>query len=173
MTINESSKNWYTIRSKPNKEFALERELIARNFNVMFPQLFVKPVNPRSRKIVPYFPGYMFIHVNLEKTGIRPLNRIPQSIGLVMFDDYVPVVSEQLIVQLENKLRAIAEAGGVFFENLHPGDPIEIVSGAFAGYQGIFEERLSGADRVRILLKMLADRYIPMEIDPSAILKID
>ena len=173
MTITENNRKWYTIRSKPNKEFALERELIARNFNVMFPQLYVNPVNPRSRKVVPYFPGYMFIHVDLAKTGIRPLNRIPQSIGLVMFDDYVPIVSDQIIVQLENKMRAIAEAGGIVFENLHPGDPVEIVSGVFTGYQGIFEERLSGADRVRILLKMLADRYIPMEIEPGAILKID
>lgn len=173
MTVKENNKHWYAIRSKPNKEFALERELIARNFNVMFPQLYVNPVNPRSRKIVPYFPGYMFIHINLEKTGIRPLNRIPQSIGLVMFDDYVPTVSEQLIQQIEKKLRAIAEAGGVIFENLHHGDPVEIVSGSFTGYQGIFEERLSGIDRVRILLKMLSDRYIPMEIEVGAILKLD
>jgi len=171
MTVKEPNKHWYTIRSKPNKEFALERELIARNFNVMFPQLYVNPVNPRSRKVIPYFPGYMFIHVELAKTGIRPLNRIPQSIGLVMFDDYVPTVSEHLIQQIEKKLRAIAEAGGVIFENLRPGDPVEIVSGAFSGYQGIFEERLSGADRVRILLKMLSDRYIPMEIEAGAILK--
>jgi len=41
---------------------------------------------------------------------------------------------------------------------------VEISHGVFAGYEGIFEERLKGDERVRVLLKMLSDRYVPAEV---------
>jgi transcriptional antiterminator RfaH len=162
---------WYAIRSKANKEGPLYRELLARDYQVFFPQLQVNPVNPRSRKLVPYFPGYMFVHVNLEISGTAPLNRIPDAIGLVMFDDYVPPVAESLLRQIDRKLAAIAEAGGQTFFEIHPGDSIEITGGAFAGYEAVFEERLQGEERVRILLKMLSDRYVPTIIHAGLVKK--
>ena len=171
MTDIENQKKWYTLRSKPNKEFSLERELIACDFKFYFPQLRVNPVNPRSRKVVPYFPGYLFINVDLQETGTRPLNRIPQSIGLIMFGDYVPPVSELLLRKIDRKLQSISNAGGLVFETLQNGDPVDIVSGAFEGYEAIFEERISGDDRVRVLLKMLSDRFVPVELEAGAIFK--
>ena len=110
-------------------------------------------------------------NVDLNKTGTRPLNRIPQSIGLVMFGDYVPPVSELLLRKIDRKLQSISNAGGLVFETLQNGDPVDIISGAFEGYQAIFEERISGDDRVRVLLKMLSDRYVPVELEAGAIFK--
>ncbi len=170
---NNETKAWYTIRSKPHKERSLYGELRARDIETFYPQLQVNPVNPRARKRVPYFPGYMFIHVNLEETGIRMMNRIPYSIGLVMFDEYAPPVPEALLHQIDQKLIAISEAGGETFFAIQPGDPVTLVDGAFEGYEAIFEERLKGSDRVRILIKMLSDRYIAAEVNAGNIKKID
>ncbi|NSW52316.1 MAG: hypothetical protein HPY85_07420 [Anaerolineae bacterium] len=172
-TVTEDQKQWYAIRSKPNKESCLYRELLSRNFDVYYPQLRVNPVNPRSRKLVPYFPGYMFIKANLAETGTRPLNRIPDSIGLVMFGEYVPPVSETLLKKIDRKLADISAAGGQTFFAINPGDTVEITSGAFAGYEAVFEERLQGEERVRVLLKMLSDRYVPMEIQAGMVKKRD
>ena len=67
------SELWYALRSKPNKEEALWRELTARSYEVFYPQLHVQPVNPRSRKVLPYFPGYLFINIDLLAVGYSAL----------------------------------------------------------------------------------------------------
>jgi transcriptional antiterminator RfaH len=162
---------WYALRSKPNKEAMLERELISRDIEVYFPRLRVNPVNPRSRKWVPYFPGYLFVKVDLAAIGINSLNRVPNANKLVMFDDYAPPVSEVLLGRIDAKLAAIAEAGGQSFFDIQPGEMVEISHGVFAGYEGIFEERLKGDERVRVLLKMLSDRYVPVEVDAGWVTK--
>jgi transcription antitermination factor NusG len=166
-------KAWYAIRSKPHKEKSLYGELLSRGIETFYPQLRVNPVNPRARKWVPYFPGYLFVHVDLEKTGLRPMNRIPYSIGLVMFNDHAPTVPEALLHKIDQKLHAISEAGGETFFDIQPGDTVKLVNGGFAGYEAIFEERLNGGDRVRILIKMLSDRYVPAEVDAGMIKKQD
>ena len=60
---------WYVLRSKPHKESMLFGQLKAYGIETYFPVLRVKPVNPRSRKERPYFPGYLFVHVDLAETG--------------------------------------------------------------------------------------------------------
>lgn len=172
-TSQDSGLEWYVIRSKPHKEVSLYGELLARGIPTFYPQLRVNPVNPRSRKWVPYFPGYMFVQVNLEETGIRPMNRIPYSIGLVMFNEHVPTVPEPLLRKIDQKLHAITEAGGETFFDIQPGDTVKLINGSFAGYKAIFEERLNGSDRVRILIKMLTGRFVSAEIDAGMIEKAE
>ena len=38
----------------------------SQDYEVFYPCLRIHPVNPRSRKIVPYFPGYLFVEADLE-----------------------------------------------------------------------------------------------------------
>ena len=77
---------WYVVRSKPNKEMALWRELTARGLECFYPQLRVRPVNPRSRRIRSYFPGYLFLHTDIEQIGVSTLQWMPFSSGVVSFD---------------------------------------------------------------------------------------
>jgi transcription antitermination factor NusG len=48
---------------------------------------------------------------------------------------------------------------------------VAIHAGPFAGYEAIFDLRLSGSDRVRVLLKMLNNRNLPVELDSKQIEK--
>jgi len=70
---------WYALRSKPNKEEALWREAAARGHEVFYPQMRVQPKNPRARKIRPYFPGYLFVQLDLHQSG----QFIPSTLPLV------------------------------------------------------------------------------------------
>ena len=45
------------------------------------------------------------------------------------------------------------------------GDAVTIKSGPFAGYTAIFDARLNGGDRVRVLLDMLSDRQVLVDLD--------
>ena len=163
--------SWYALRSKPRKEEALWGQLLAGEIETFYPRLRVRPVNPRSRKVVPYFPGYMFVNADLEDVGASTFNYMPFSIGLVSFGGEPAPVSETLIRDLTRRLHEIVDAGGVLFDGLSPGDPVWIREGPFAGYKALFDVRLSGKDRVRVLLQMLNERAVLVELEASWIEK--
>ena len=59
--------------------------------------------------------------------------------------------------------------GGEFDAKLKQGDRVIIQSGPFEEYQAIFDTRLPGTTRVRVLLKMLNQRILPVELDETQI----
>lgn len=163
------SEQWYALRSKPNKEEALWREATARGFEIFFPQIRVKPVNPRARKIKAYFPGYMFVQVDLPRVGHSSIAWMPYSVGLVSFGDEPAPVPEGLIVALRRRLEQINAAGVDVLEGLRQGDGVVIQEGPFAGYEAIFDARLSGSERVRVLLQLLKGHQMPLVLSPEQI----
>jgi transcription antitermination factor NusG len=46
-----------------------------------------------------------------------------------------------------------------------------IQDGPFAGYEAIFDVRLPGKERVRVLLQMLTRRSVPLELSAGQIQK--
>lgn len=163
---------WYTLRSKPRKERALYRYITAEDVDCFYPRLRVEPVNPRSRKVRPYFPGYMFVQIDLGELGQNCFRWLPHSLGLVRFGNIPAVVPENLIHGIRRTLAEINQAGGEELYGLQPGDHVRIEDGPFAGYRGVFDARLSGSDRVRILLSMLqSSREIPVELKAGQIKK--
>lgn len=163
------SYQWYTLRSKPRKEEILWKQLHSLNFEVFFPRLKVQPVNPRARKLKPYFPGYMFVYVDLEEVGLSTFQWMPHAIGLVSFDGEPASVPENLIHAIRKRVEQIAAAGGEIFHGLKPGDQIRISDGPFVGYEAIFDTRLPGSERVRVLIQMLSDRRLAVEMDAGQI----
>ncbi|MCS6907495.1 MAG: transcription termination/antitermination NusG family protein [Anaerolineales bacterium] len=157
---------WYALRSKPRKEEIVYRQILNENIEVYYPRIRVYPINPRAKKIQPYFPGYMFVHVDLEVVGLSFFQWMPHTMGLVCFGEEAAIVPEHLIAELRKRVREIADAGGEFFDGLKPGDPVYIRQGPFAGYEAIFDTRIPGSERVRVLLKWLSDqRQVPIELD--------
>ena len=158
---------WYVLRSKPNKEELLWEQLNIRKVETFYPRIRVQPVNPRARKVKPYFPGYVFVHVDLEQMGLSALQWMPGATGFVSFDHQPSVVPEGLVQAIQKKVDAINAAGGEIFVDLEAGDRVEITSGPFAGYEAIFDSRLPGRERVRVLLQLLQGRSAKMEIHPG------
>lgn len=155
---------WYALRSKPRKEDVLWKQLLAQEIEVFYPRIRVHPVNPRARRLRPYFPGYMFVQVDLDDVGLSTFKWMPHAIGLVSFDGEPATVPDNLIHAIRKRVNEIAEAGGEFYNGLKPGDPVRISSGPFAGYEAIFDARLPGSERVRVLIQMLSDRSVPVEL---------
>lgn len=156
--------SWYAYQSKPNKEEALCEQLRSREIETYYPWIRVNPVNPRSRKSRPYFPGYVFIRVDLAKIGISALQFMPFARGLVSFDHEPAVVPEHLLAAIRKRVDEVNAAGGMEFEGLVEGAPLYIAEGPFRGYEGIFDARLPGSERVRVLIQLLSKRYIPVEM---------
>jgi transcription antitermination factor NusG len=165
---------WYVLRSKPNKEAALWREALARKLECFYPSLHVNPVNPRSRKVRPYFPGYLFVHVDIEQTGFSTLQWLPFSLGLVSFDGRPATVPDVLIHAIQKCVKEINETGGdKAATSIKHGETIVIQDGPFAGYEAIFDAQLSGSERVRVFLKLLQRRQMMVELPVGQIQRKD
>ena len=164
-------RQWYVLRSKPHKELILWRELIARGFESFFPQLYVRPVNPRSRRIRPYFPGYLFLYLPQEQVGTSTFHWMPFASGFVAFDGIAATVPANLIDAIRRHVDEINARGEELFSNFKRGDAVVIEGGPFAGYEAIFDTRLSGAERVRVLLKLLSVREVNLDLPANLVRK--
>lgn len=156
--------NWHVLRSKPNREEFLTRELESRDVEVFYPRLVANPVNPRARRFKSYFPGYLFIHVDLERINASAFERVPGAANLVSFGGEFSAVPETIVNAIRRKVDVINAAGGEKKAALQPGDRVEIEQGPFAGYTAILDTNLPGSERVRVLLRMLASRDLPVEM---------
>ena len=161
--------HWYVLRSKPHKEDVLWQHARNQGYEIFYPRIPVKTVNPRARQVAPYFPGYMFVRADIEEVGVSIFQWMPYAHGLICFDNTPAAVPDALIDAIRTRVYAIAEAGGELFLQLKRGDPLTITSGPFAGYAAIFDARLSGGERVRVLLELLDDRQLPIELSEARI----
>lgn len=163
---------WYALHVKPHKEQSVDNLLRSRDMEVFYPSLKVKPVNPRARKIRPFFPGYLFVYLDLEEAGKNVLSWTEGVYGLVQFGGEPTSVPDVLIEELRMRLEKIQADGGLVREEFEPGDRVQIVEGPFEGYEAIFDTRLSGNDRVQVLLTFLNQQPKRLHIDSSEIRKV-
>jgi transcription antitermination factor NusG len=163
---------WYVLRSQVNKEMTLWRELIARGFECFYPHLNVRPVNPRSRKYRSYFPGYLFLHTDLEQVGATTFQWMPFSSGFVSFDGTPATVPDALVKAIQRHVDEINAAGGEQLAGLKRGETVVIQGGPFEGHEAIFDARLPGRERVRVLLKLLQARQMNVELPATQIKRV-
>ncbi len=164
---------WYAMQSKPNKEEALFEQLQSQGYEVFFPRIKVNPVNPRAKKIKAYFPGYMFVFTDLEQVGFSTFHWMPFTRGMVSFDQEPATVPEPLIRAIRARVDQVNAAGGEVFDGLIKGETVIIHDGPFAGYEAIFDWRLPGSERVRVLIKLLSQRQVPVELKAGQIRRDD
>jgi transcription antitermination factor NusG len=167
------SLHWYALRVKPHKEQTVHRLLVSNgDIEIFYPAVQVVPVNPRSSKERPYFPGYMFVQADLNQMGTNAFAWTPGTHGLVTFGDEPAIVPENLIFEVRHRIQQIHAAGGLVFDNLKHGDKVRIVNGPFEGYEAIFDMRLPGKDRVQVLLAFLSRYPQPVKLHVAAIEKL-
>jgi transcriptional antiterminator RfaH len=160
---------WYALRSKPNREELLYKQLGLRGIETFYPRIRAKVVNPRARKVKPYFPGYLFVNIDIAQIGITTLQWVPGTTGPVTFGGEPAYVPDNLIQALRKRVEEIDTAGGELLKILKPGDPVLIRGGPFEGYEAIFDSRISGNDRVRVLLQLFQDRCVPLNLHAGQI----
>jgi transcriptional antiterminator RfaH len=111
----------------------------------------------------------MFVQVDLDEKGISIFKWMPHTFGLVSFGGEPAIVPDNLIYSLRKRIDEISEAGGEVFDGLQHGDVVRINYGPFEGYEALFDARLPGSERVRVLLKLLNERQVPVELDVGQI----
>jgi transcription antitermination factor NusG len=162
---------WYVLRSKPNHEDLLWEQLNLRRIETFLPRIPVKTVNPRARKIRPLFPGYVFVHLDLSQYGETVLQWIPGASGLVKFGNDLGFVPDNLIHAIRRRVEEIHTAGGELLRSLKSGETVVIQDGPFKGMEAIFDGRLSGSERVRVLLRLFQREAIPLQLHAGQVFR--
>jgi transcriptional antiterminator RfaH len=147
----------------------LWQEVRRRGFSTYYPRLRVRPVNPRARKTRPYFPGYLFVQADLAAVGLVEFRWMPYALGLVCFGDDAATVPQALVHAIWTRVGSLNEEEVEFGQRLRRGDRVIVREGPLAGYEGVFEARLSAQERVRVLLSLLQDRYVAVELSETSL----
>ncbi len=163
---------WYALHVKPHKERVVTNYLSGDEaLDVFFPSMKVTPKNPRAAKVRPYFPGYIFVRIDLEERGSNALQWTPGAKGLVRFGNEAAVVPEGFIQELQKRL-ALLSTAALTGPKFIPGERVRIIGGPFEGYEAIFDWQYADKDRVQVLLKYLSDQYRRVKLDATDIGKV-
>jgi transcriptional antiterminator RfaH len=155
---------WYVLRSKPNKEEFLWGQVLAHHVESFYPVIRNRQSVSRGRLHKPYFPGYLFVHVDYATTLRSFWKWLPGSHGLVELGESPAVVPDALIAALRNKVAAANTDISEPLMGLKRGDLVTIQSGPLAEYEAVFDGCISGNDRVRVLLTHMRERMLPVEL---------
>lgn len=163
--------NWYALNSKPHSERLVYEALTSEGIGAYLP-LWPTPRDvKRLMRPQPFFPGYLFVHTDLDVVGRSALQYRQGVRRLVFCGDQPAVIPETVILGIERRLtalevHAIDSAGHA----LNRGDRALVTGGPFRGYEGIFDKRLTSDERVRLLIDF-SSKLTPLEIEREFIQK--
>lgn len=149
------SRQWYVVYTKPRQEAVALENLERQGYQAYLPRWKVsKRKNSVFKSLIePFFPRYLFIHMDKSRDNWAPIRSTRGVSGIVRFAGQPKPVPNELVAMLQRNennesLQLVSE------KTWKPGDEVEVEEGAFAGYHCIFLE-VRSMDRVRVLLDIL------------------
>ena len=149
-------RQWYALYTKPHQETLVCRQLEDRGLEVFFPYVEYDRGYGRGTRVEPFFPHYLFVHVDLMAPEASTLQWLIGVRGLVRIGEQPATLPDQVITRLRERLapyqeKILAKSEWLF----KSGEQVEITEGPFAGFEAVFQHGLSGGHRVQILLNMM------------------
>ena len=145
---------WYVVAAQPGCEDTAEVHLKRQGFDVWMPRQVrsVRHARRRQEKRVPFFPGYMFVSMDVARQRWRSINGTRGVRSLIMQGEQPCRCPGGLV----EGLRAATDEKGIFngMLGIGPGDAVCVVSGALAQAEGTLVD-LDDAGRARVLLRIM------------------
>ncbi len=121
---------------------------------------------------MPYFPGYLFARVDWQTLSFSSIAWLPGMRRIVSFDGEPASVPDHLITSLRSRVEAANLEQKDPLQGLRQGDPVRVTAGPFAGYEAIFDTRLNGGERARVLLRFIASLQVSLEVQAGQLERI-
>ena len=152
-------KRWYVLYSKPRKEQFLWQQLQSKGLEVFFPRLCLQARYCSEYRVIPLFPGYLFVHLDLESEDLGELLWHKFSNGLINYDGRPALVPDEIIDGIK------AEIDVINFKNLGlPENLPDILSEVEKDYQPLLARYgldtgsfAPGKDRNGVLARVLQE----------------
>ena len=145
--------HWYCLHAKPNAEYLVSASLEWRGLKPYLP--LVTSLRSEKTDKRPFFPGYLFLQVNLARVSISSLQWTPGLRRIISFNNEPAVLSDDLIRGIQRIVAQFEDSGGLPIHNFTPGDTVRITNGPLSGLEAIFDEPGNASKRVHVLLEIL------------------
>jgi transcription antitermination factor NusG len=161
---------WFAVHCQAHREHGAAMQLRGQGFEVFLP---LRPKTWRhARRIetryVPFFPGYLFVVLDLVRDRWRRINGTFGVQRLVMVgseDRPIPLPRGMIeALRREADARGCLRPGGL----LRVGQAVRILAGPFGDRMGELIE-LDEAGRIRVLIELLGGR-IPVVLSPGEVM---
>ncbi len=148
------------------------RHLVQRQVRPYCPMFLQPPWHLRApRGPVPLFPGYIFVHCDLE-TQLNAVQYCPGVLQPVIFNGVVATVDHDLIEAIKQRE---GDRGYALPDEIEEGIPVgstvRVMAGPLEGIKGVFQGYLRGKKRATILMDFLRSRH-EVEVDAAALAKL-
>jgi transcription elongation factor/antiterminator RfaH len=149
-----STRQWYAVQTQPQREALAAEQLENQGFEVFFPRRVrtVRHARRLQTRLISYFPGYIFVALDLDRQQWRAINGTWGVQRLITAGDKPARIPALFIAGL----RALADAEGVMgaVSEFNSGDQVQVLAGPFADLIGTLD-RTEGTARVRVLFSVL------------------
>ncbi|MFB9985618.1 transcription termination/antitermination protein NusG [Mesorhizobium kowhaii] len=161
---------WYVAGVSMGKETIAEQHLHRQGFVSFVPRgkRTVRHARQLSTRTAAYFPGYMFVAIDVTLQRWRSINGTIGIRSLIMRGDRpspVPIGLVERFIALTGKDGLLDFSGG-----LKPGSSVRILSGPFAELIGRLD-RLDSTGRARVLVAIM-NGEIPIDLESSGLVVI-
>lgn len=145
---------WYAVQCQPHRERVAALHLLNQGYFVHLP--LREKARRHARKIetvrTPFFPGYLFVNLDVARDSWRSVNGTVGVVRLVMQGERPVPVPVGIV---ETLMDACDDNGLLRWRcELTPGQSVRVLTGPFAELVGELEQ-LSDAGRVRVLLNIM------------------
>ena len=149
---------WYVVRCKPNCDRLATSSFLAKGYESFMPRVRV-PAGDHKRKLVPLFPGYLFLKCDIQQRDLPEISRLPGVLGWVRFDGEAPPVPDNVIDELRGRIDVIHRSGGLW-QKFKVGQMVRLAHGNLDGLATILEEPDTPEARIKVLLDFMG-RQVP------------
>jgi transcription elongation factor/antiterminator RfaH len=156
-------RQWYVVYSKPQKEDYAKFQLRSKHLEVFFPRLLLPESSKRRKRIVPLFPNYLFVRLDIVSDEYHYAIWSPGVSRIISFNGSPASIDESVVRFLMSQ----ADQDGIIAgrSNLKSGQEVRVTGGPFDGLLGIIQEPPNAKGRVKILLKLLnRDTHVDVPI---------
>ena len=173
-----TGRNWYAIHTYSGYEDAVREALLQRIesmnmadkiFDVVVPketQIVMKNNQPKTIKKC-LFPGYVLVDMNVDDESWYVVRNTPNVTGFVGSGTIpVPVSAEEWKVVR----RHMGESDPKFKIQFQETDPVVVLDGPFANYDGIIKTIDNEKGKVKVLITIFG-RETPVELDFTQVKK--
>lgn len=160
-------KQWYALHTKPSTERQVAAHLKRRQIETFLP-LVSEPCRSSVAGLVPLFPGYLFVAMDLQ-TSCSVSWLVPGAVYLVGYGDQpIPIPDE--VIRLIDRQAALLTAQKDRRARFQPGELVRITEGPFREMVALFDDDCEPQERVHVLLNAMS-RSLRLRVSLSALEK--
>lgn len=161
-------RRWYAVQCQPHRERAAALHLTNQGYEIFLPWRQKTRRHARRVETVlrPFFPGYLFVRIDLVRERWRPINST-FGVARIVMQGECPAPAPRGLIET---LMGCCNAGGVLAwqPELRPGESVRVSEGPFADLIGELEE-LDDSGRACVLLDIMGGR-IPTWLNRASVM---